>query len=207
MSGIENSDYRSAKRKRNHPGMPATNRFVCEICNKGFHWDQNLQLHRRGHNISWKLPQRNSNEEVRKCVYVCPEISCEYHHPSRALGNLTGIKKHFCQKHGEKRYKCDRCPKMYAVESDVKAHMKTCGTTIIVVSVGLCFPEKIARMELLLIIFAMDELINMRDSFMSHKAYCDALAPESHHFDLLPPSSGICFSGKGFINTAGFFFF
>ncbi|KAL8526012.1 hypothetical protein ACS0TY_015290 [Phlomoides rotata] len=189
MSGIENSDYQPAKRKRNHPGMPdpnakvialspetliATNRFVCEICNKGFHWDQNLQLHRRGHNMSWKLPQRNSNEEVRKRVYVCPEISCEYHHPSRALGDLTGIKKHFCRKHGEKRYKCDRCPKMYAVESDVKSHMKICGTTIIIVSVGLWFPGKL-----------------MRDSFMSHKAYCDALAPESHHFDLLPPSNGM----------------
>ncbi|XP_022137988.1 protein indeterminate-domain 2-like, partial [Momordica charantia] len=50
------------KKKRNLPGMPdpaaevialspesllATNRFVCEICNKGFQRDQNLQLHRR----------------------------------------------------------------------------------------------------------------------------------------------------------------
>ncbi|KAL6982877.1 Protein indeterminate-domain 7 [Sarracenia purpurea var. burkii] len=31
----------------------ATNRFVCEICNKGFQRDQNLQLHRRGHNLPW----------------------------------------------------------------------------------------------------------------------------------------------------------
>ncbi|KAL8458974.1 hypothetical protein ACS0TY_036448 [Phlomoides rotata] len=186
------SGYQPAKRKRNHPGMPdpnaevialspetliATNRFICEICNKGFHRDQNLHLHQRGHNMSWKLLQRNSNEEVRKRVYVCPEISCEYHHPSRALGDLTGIKKHFCRKHGEKRYKCDRCPKMYAVESDVKAHMKTCGT-------------KDYRCE-------CGTLFSRRDSFESHKAYCDALAPESHHFDLLAlsttasPSSGM----------------
>lgn len=75
------------KKKRNLPGMPdpeaevialsptallATNRFVCEICNKGFQRDQNLQLHRRGHNLPWKLKQRDS-KEIRKRVYVCPE--------------------------------------------------------------------------------------------------------------------------------------
>ncbi|GLT66560.1 hypothetical protein SLA2020_389180 [Shorea laevis] len=65
------------KKKRNLPGTPdpkaevialspttlmATNRFVCEICNKGFQRDQNLQLHRRGHNLPWKLKQRSSTE-------------------------------------------------------------------------------------------------------------------------------------------------
>ena len=105
----------------------ATNRFVCEICNKGFQRDQNLQLHRRGHNLPWKLRQR-SGKEVRKRVYVCPEPSCVHHDPSRALGDLTGIKKHFCRKHGEKKWKCDKCNKRYAVQSDWKAHSKTCGT-------------------------------------------------------------------------------
>lgn len=130
------------KKKRNQPGMPdpdaevialspktlmATNRFVCEICNKGFQRDQNLQLHRRGHNLPWKLRQRSS-KEVKKRVYVCPEISCVHHDPSRALGDLTGIKKHFCRKHGEKKWKCDKCSKKYAVQSDWKAHTKICGT-------------------------------------------------------------------------------
>ncbi|XP_048498274.1 zinc finger protein GAI-ASSOCIATED FACTOR 1-like [Beta vulgaris subsp. vulgaris] len=78
--------------------LMATNRFVCEICNRGFQRDQNLQLHRRGHNLPWKLRQRSS-KEVKKRVYVCPEISCVHHDPSRALGDLTGIKKHFCRKH------------------------------------------------------------------------------------------------------------
>ncbi|KAL6142609.1 hypothetical protein ACLB2K_060886 [Fragaria x ananassa] len=102
-----------AKKKRNLPGTPdpsaevialspktlmATNRFVCEICKKGFQRDQNLQLHRRGHNLPWKLKQRSSTE-IRKRVYVCPEPSCVHHEPSRALGDLTGIKKHFCRKH------------------------------------------------------------------------------------------------------------
>lgn len=105
----------------------ATNRFVCEICNKGFQRDQNLQLHRRGHNLPWKLRQRTT-KEVRKRVYVCPETSCVHHNPTRALGDLTGIKKHFCRKHGEKKWKCERCSKKYAVQSDWKAHMKTCGT-------------------------------------------------------------------------------
>ncbi|KAF5937416.1 hypothetical protein HYC85_024922 [Camellia sinensis] len=130
------------KKKRNLPGNPdpdaevislspktlmATNRFVCEICKKGFQRDQNLQLHRRGHNLPWKLKQRN-NKEIRKRVYVCPEPSCVHHHPSRALGDLTGIKKHFCRKHGEKKWKCEKCSKIYAVQSDWKAHSKTCGT-------------------------------------------------------------------------------
>jgi hypothetical protein len=105
----------------------ATNRFVCEICNKGFQRDQNLQLHRRGHNLPWKLKQR-TGKEIRKRVYVCPEPSCVHHSPARALGDLTGIKKHFCRKHGEKKWKCERCSKKYAVQSDWKAHMKTCGT-------------------------------------------------------------------------------
>ncbi|URD99652.1 Eukaryotic aspartyl protease domain containing protein [Musa troglodytarum] len=130
------------KKKRNLPGTPdpeaevvalsprtllATNRFVCEICSKGFQRDQNLQLHRRGHNLPWKLRQR-TGKEPRKRVYVCPEAGCVHHDPSRALGDLTGIKKHFCRKHGEKKWKCDKCSKKYAVQSDWKAHSKICGT-------------------------------------------------------------------------------
>ncbi|THU60683.1 hypothetical protein C4D60_Mb07t15360 [Musa balbisiana] len=130
------------KKRRNLPGNPdpdaevialspttlmATNRFVCEICNKGFQRDQNLQLHRRGHNLPWKLKQRSS-KEVRKKVYICPEVTCVHHDPSRALGDLTGIKKHFSRKHGEKKWKCEKCSKKYAVQSDWKAHSKICGT-------------------------------------------------------------------------------
>jgi hypothetical protein len=100
--------------------LMATNRFVCEICNKGFQRDQNLQDHRRGHNLPWKLKQRN-NKEVRKRAYVCPEPSCVHHHPSRALSDLTGIKKHYCRKHREKKWKFDKCSKIYAVQSDIYA--------------------------------------------------------------------------------------
>lgn len=162
-----------AKKKRNLPGNPdpdaevialspkslmATNRFVCEICNKGFQRDQNLQLHRRGHNLPWKLKQRTS-KEVRKKVYVCPESSCVHHDPSRALGDLTGIKKHFCRKHGEKKWKCEKCSKRYAVQSDWKAHSKTCGTREYKCDCGTLFSR--------------------RDSFITHRAFCDALAEES----------------------------
>lgn len=147
----------AAKKKRNLPGMPdpnaevvalspktllATNRFVCEICNKGFQRDQNLQLHRRGHNLPWKLRQRSSNE-VRKRVYVCPETTCVHHDPSRALGDLTGIKKHFCRKHGEKKWKCDKCSKKYAVQSDLKAHLKICGTKEYKCDCGTMFSRSI----------------------------------------------------------------
>ncbi|KAG4968819.1 hypothetical protein JHK87_034470 [Glycine soja] len=161
------------KRKRNLPGNPdpdaevitlspktlmATNRFVCEICLKGFQRDQNLQLHRRGHNLPWKLKQRTS-KEVRKRVYVCPEKTCVHHHPSRALGDLTGIKKHFCRKHGEKKWRCEKCSKRYAVQSDWKAHSKTCGTREYKCDCGTIFSR--------------------RDSFITHRAFCDALAEET----------------------------
>ncbi|CAN6439609.1 unnamed protein product [Victoria cruziana] len=134
------SHQQHVKRRRNFPGNPdpdaevialspktlmATNRFICEICNKGFQRDQNLQLHRRGHNLPWKLRQR-TGQEMRKKVYVCPEPCCIHHEPSRALGDLTGIKKHFCRKHGERKWKCEKCSKRYAVQSDWKAHIKAC---------------------------------------------------------------------------------
>ncbi|KAL1225120.1 Protein indeterminate-domain 12 [Cardamine amara subsp. amara] len=162
------------KKRRGLPGNPdpdaevialspkallATNRFVCEICNKGFQRDQNLQLHRRGHNLPWKLKQKNSKEQQRKKVYVCPEIDCVHHHPSRALGDLTGIKKHFCRKHGEKKWKCEKCSKFYAVQSDWKAHSKICGTREYRCDCGTLFSRK--------------------DSFITHRAFCDALAEES----------------------------
>ncbi|GAB4837093.1 hypothetical protein Ancab_002004 [Ancistrocladus abbreviatus] len=179
------------KRKRNLPGNPdpeaevialspktlvATNRFVCEICNKGFQRDQNLQLHRRGHNLPWKLKQRANKEQVRKKVYVCPEPTCVHHDPSRALGDLTGIKKHFSRKHGEKKWKCDKCSKRYAVQSDWKAHSKICGTREYRCDCGTLFSR--------------------RDSFITHRAFCDALAEEgarttisANYHPLFPPSA------------------
>ncbi|KAL5075147.1 hypothetical protein RYX36_014131 [Vicia faba] len=137
----------------------ATNRFVCEICNKGFQRDQNLQLHRRGHNLPWKLKQRTTSEIIKK-VYVCPEPSCVHHNPVRALGDLTGIKKHFCRKHSEKKWKCDKCSKKYAVQSDWKAHSKICGTREYKCDCGTIFSR--------------------RDSFITHRAFCDALAEENN---------------------------
>lgn len=160
------------KKKRNQPGTPnpdaevialspktlmATNRFICEVCNKGFQREQNLQLHRRGHNLPWKLKQKTTKEPKRK-VYLCPEPTCVHHDPSRALGDLTGIKKHYSRKHGEKKWKCDKCSKKYAVQSDWKAHSKTCGTREYRCDCGTLFSR--------------------RDSFITHRAFCDALAQE-----------------------------
>nr|GMD04484.1 protein indeterminate-domain 9-like [Ipomoea batatas]GMD06652.1 protein indeterminate-domain 9-like [Ipomoea batatas] len=88
--------------------------------------------------LPWK--QRNNKEVIKKKVYICPEKSCVHHDPSRALGDLTGIKKHFSRKHGDKKWKCDKCSKKYAVQSDRK------------------------------------------DSFITHRAFCDALAEESARF-------------------------
>ncbi|KAI9091330.1 hypothetical protein K1719_028141 [Acacia pycnantha] len=161
------------KKRRNQPGTPnpdaevialspktlmATNRFICEVCNKGFQREQNLQLHRRGHNLPWKLKQKTNKEPKRK-VYLCPEPTCVHHDPSRALGDLTGIKKHYSRKHGEKKWKCEKCSKKYAVQSDWKAHSKTCGTREYRCDCGTLFSR--------------------RDSFITHRAFCDALSQES----------------------------
>ncbi|XP_051145047.1 protein indeterminate-domain 4, chloroplastic-like [Andrographis paniculata] len=170
----QQSSNSSNKKRRNLPGNPnpdaevialspktlmATNRFVCEVCNKGFQREQNLQLHRRGHNLPWKLRQKTSKDQVKRKVYLCPEPTCVHHDPSRALGDLTGIKKHYSRKHGEKKYKCDKCSKKYAVHSDWKAHSKTCGTKEYRCDCGTLFSR--------------------RDSFITHRAFCDALAQES----------------------------
>ncbi|XP_073142094.1 zinc finger protein JACKDAW-like [Henckelia pumila] len=178
-----NPSSNQSKRKRNLPGTPdpdaevialspkslmATNRFICEICNKGFQRDQNLQLHRRGHNLPWKLKQRSNKEVIKKKVYICPEKTCVHHDPSRALGDLTGIKKHYSRKHGEKKWKCDKCSKKYAVHSDWKAHTKICGTREYKCDCGTLFSRK--------------------DSFITHRAFCDALAEESARFTPIPSS-------------------
>ncbi|CAF1737664.1 hypothetical protein HID58_086538 [Brassica napus] len=136
----------------------ATNRFICDVCKKGFQREQNLQLHRRGHNLPWKLKQK-STKEVKRKVYLCPEPTCVHHDPSRALGDLTGIKKHYYRKHGEKKWKCDKCSKRYAVQSDWKAHSKTCGTKEYRCDCGTIFSR--------------------RDSYITHRAFCDALIQET----------------------------
>ncbi|KAI4316518.1 hypothetical protein L6164_024497 [Bauhinia variegata] len=174
QSCVSTNQEPQPKKKRNLPGNPdpdaevialspktllATNRFICEICNKGFQRDQNLQLHKRGHNLPWKLKQRTNKDIIRKKVYVCPEPTCVHHDPSRALGDLTGVKKHFCRKHGEKKWKCEKCSKRYAVQSDWKAHSKICGTREYKCDCGTIFSR--------------------RDSFITHRAFCDALTQES----------------------------
>ncbi|KAL8516054.1 hypothetical protein ACS0TY_014651 [Phlomoides rotata] len=187
-----NPNPNPSKRKRNPPGAPdpdaevialspkslmATNRFVCEICQKGFKRDQNLQLHKRGHNLPWKLKQRNTEEIVRKKVYTCPEKTCAHHHPGRALGDLTGIKKHYSRKHGEKKWKCGKCCKKYAVQSDLKAHNKTCGTREYKCHCGTLFSRK--------------------DSFVTHRAFCNALAAEeSGRFATPIPSANMSFRNE-----------
>ncbi|KAF8009690.1 hypothetical protein BT93_J0622 [Corymbia citriodora subsp. variegata] len=141
--------FSNSKRRRRPAGTPdpdaevvslspktllESDRYVCEICNQGFQRDQNLQMHRRRHKVPWKLLKRDrgaadQDQARRKRVYVCPEPSCLHHDPCHALGDLVGIKKHFRRKHSShKQWVCERCSKGYAVQSDYKAHLKTCGT-------------------------------------------------------------------------------
>ncbi|XP_055830180.1 zinc finger protein SHOOT GRAVITROPISM 5-like [Solanum dulcamara] len=141
MTSSENGN--NNKRKRRPAGTPdpdaevvslspktllESDRYICEICNQGFQRDQNLQMHRRRHKVPWKLLKRET-PIVKKRVFVCPEPTCLHHDPCHALGDLVGIKKHFRRKHSNhKQWVCEKCNKGYAVQSDFKAHLKTCGT-------------------------------------------------------------------------------
>ncbi|KAK3198986.1 hypothetical protein Dsin_022401 [Dipteronia sinensis] len=163
------------KKKRNRPGNPdpsadvialsprslmskSPNRFKCEVCHKGFHRDQNLQFHMREHNLPWKLKVRSRSEVIRKKVYVCPESTCIHHNPTRALRDLTCMKKHFCRKHcDEKIWQCNKCPKKYAVESDCRTHSKICGVRKFKCKCG-------------------SYLCRTKEGFAAHIAMCDALA-------------------------------
>ncbi|KAG6477256.1 protein indeterminate-domain 16-like isoform X1 [Zingiber officinale] len=140
-------EINGGKRKRRPAGTPdpdaevvslsprtllEADRYVCEICGQGFQREQNLQMHRRRHKVPWKLVRRQQGADAgrnNKRVFVCPEVSCLHHDPRHALGDLVGIKKHFRRKHSSHRqWACARCGKAYAVHSDYKAHLKTCGT-------------------------------------------------------------------------------
>ncbi|CAN1266660.1 Zinc finger protein SHOOT GRAVITROPISM 5 [Linum perenne] len=142
----ESAAATAAKRKRRPAGTPdpdaevvflspktlmESDKYVCEICNQGFQRDQNLQMHRRRHKVPWKLlkSDTSASSEMRKRVFVCPEPGCLHHDPCHALGDLVGIKKHYRRKHsGERTWVCEKCGKGYAVQSDYKAHLKSCGT-------------------------------------------------------------------------------
>ncbi|TVU10410.1 hypothetical protein EJB05_43936, partial [Eragrostis curvula] len=62
----------------------------------------------------------------------CTVYLCMHHDPSRALGDLTGIKKYYCCKHDKKKWKCDKCNKrnislagwlMQATDGRVASHV------------------------------------------------------------------------------------
>ncbi|GFQ02256.1 protein indeterminate-domain 14 [Phtheirospermum japonicum] len=172
----------AGKRKRRPAGTPdpdaevvslspqtllESDRYVCEICNQGFQRDQNLQMHRRRHKVPWKLLKRET-PAARKRVFVCPEPSCLHHDPRHALGDLVGIKKHFRRKHSnQKQWVCDKCSKGYAVQSDYKAHLKTCGTRGHSCDCGRVF----SRVE----------------SFIEHQDACSMGRLRSEHHHLQPP--------------------
>ncbi|XP_066396433.1 protein indeterminate-domain 16-like [Miscanthus floridulus] len=175
-----------------------SDRYVCEICGQGFQREQNLQMHRRRHKVPWRLVKRapppaaggedggannstggggaNSSSTAggggapRKRVFVCPEPSCLHHDPAHALGDLVGIKKHFRRKHGGRRqWVCARCAKGYAVQSDYKAHLKTCGTRGHSCDCGRVF----SRVE----------------SFIEHQDACNSSRMRGEEVVAVPPSA------------------
>ncbi|GER54169.1 zinc finger family protein [Striga asiatica] len=183
LSNYSENPTAAGKRKRRPAGTPdpdaevvslspktllESDRYVCEICGQGFQRDQNLQMHRRRHKVPWKLLKRET-AVARKRVFVCPEPSCLHHDPRHALGDLVGIKKHFRRKHSNQRqWVCAKCSKGYAVQSDYKAHLKTCGTRGHSCDCGRVF----SRVE----------------SFIEHQDACSMGRLRSDHHPLHPPA-------------------
>ncbi|KAJ9563601.1 hypothetical protein OSB04_008761 [Centaurea solstitialis] len=80
------------------------------------------------HNLPFKLKTRARRGVVQRKLYICPEPNCAHHNRSHALGDFGGLKKHYLRKHtNQKKHECNGCPKKYAVETDLKAHLKICG--------------------------------------------------------------------------------
>uniref|UniRef100_A0ACD5U9S3 Uncharacterized protein n=1 Tax=Avena sativa TaxID=4498 RepID=A0ACD5U9S3_AVESA len=142
----------AAKKRRSHPGNPGKERVTAYIISVLMSSSDTSKLvvfnyHKYKYMIALKM------------VYICPEVTCPHHDASRALGDLTGIKKHYSRKHGEKKWKCERCSKKYAVQSDWRAHTKICGTKEYRCDCGTIFSRK--------------------DSFITHRAFCDALTEDN----------------------------
>ncbi|KAG6490835.1 hypothetical protein ZIOFF_052150 [Zingiber officinale] len=135
----------------------AIGQFVCYVCGKGFQRDQNLLLHMRTHNVNWEL-RKSSGMPARRKAYVCPIPTCVYHDRSHALSDITGIKKHFNRKHGPKNLHCPHCTKHYAVEADLKAHIKTHSLPRHQCDCGRAFAAK--------------------NSYQVHRAFCGRLSKE-----------------------------
>uniref|UniRef100_A0A6N2M219 C2H2-type domain-containing protein n=1 Tax=Salix viminalis TaxID=40686 RepID=A0A6N2M219_SALVM len=155
------------KKRRNQPGTPSKSRCrgdstISQDSNG------NEQVHMRG--MHQRVPEGAKPTAPQKRTQPAMEAEAEDYKRSEeegvsvsrahmALGDLTGIKKHYFRKHGEKKWKCEKCSKKYAVQSDWKAHSKTCGTREYRCDCGTLFSR--------------------RDSFITHRAFCDALAQES----------------------------
>ncbi|KAF4376459.1 hypothetical protein G4B88_017195 [Cannabis sativa] len=77
---IDDQQPQKMKKKRSLPGHPDPDAEVIALSPKTLlatnrFRDQNLQLHRRGHNLPWKLKQRSNKEMIKKRAYVCPETT------------------------------------------------------------------------------------------------------------------------------------
>ncbi|KAF7808394.1 protein indeterminate-domain 11-like isoform X3 [Senna tora] len=72
-------------------GCQAYERSLRVIDRSRFGWTIKVHVVRM-----WETPPF-PKDVIRKIVYVCPEKSCVHNHPSRALGDLPSIKKHFCR--------------------------------------------------------------------------------------------------------------
>ncbi|CAN6327828.1 unnamed protein product [Urochloa humidicola] len=137
--------------------LTAESPFACEDCGKGFLRDQSLQLHRRGHGEP-RLARRDSRG---RRAYVCPVASCARHDPSRAPGDLAGIRSHYRRRHGgagsRRKWKCDLCGERYGADHDWEAHAMVCGARKY--GCGGC-----------------GTVFSRQDSFVTHRAFCDGRA-------------------------------
>ncbi|KAK1398255.1 hypothetical protein POM88_008118 [Heracleum sosnowskyi] len=92
-----------------------------------------------------------NDEEAEVIALSIEEITAE----NNFSCDFTSLKKHYKRKHSEKTLDCPKCYKKYAVQADLRAHLKTCGTKDYKCECGAVFAR--------------------RDSYITHQTLCGAL--------------------------------
>ncbi|XP_053209544.1 ATM interactor-like [Panonychus citri] len=59
--------------------------------------------------------------------YHCPVEGCSFQSKGKHFKRKMSIDQHFLNCHSERKYKCFNCDKSYAIDWQLKYHLKTCG--------------------------------------------------------------------------------
>lgn len=110
-------------RKTNH-------HLDCEICHDRSRSSMRLIYHRKKHlaefPIHCRICLRFFSSVQRKSAHQdkCNKLRYDCYACGMITASLAQLKNHFRTHSGEKPFKCEKCPKKYAADSDLSTHMK-----------------------------------------------------------------------------------